>query len=135
MLSGKDLKVAVWLHLVENPSDLTDHLKALVDIALEGNHGHGDTITKTAIKGVRAKVAARTGEPKTTATLPDYVKGSGTSANPYRIEYPGYFLKSAPLGYTEYTKAELYRMGADRGLEVRTRMTKAELIAALEAAD
>ena len=143
MLRGNDIRLGAWLYLAElSPDEITPHIEALVDLALSEGYEHEGSITKTALKGVRAAVAARTGEPKTTAELPSYVLGDGTTGNPYRISFPSWALELPPppavrvsIDYSSYTKAVLYEMAKARGLAVVTRMTKAEIIAALEASD
>ena len=140
MLSGKALRVSIWKHLALNSDDLTPQLKALVDLAEEGKHTHKKTLTKTAIKQVRSKVGTRTGEPKTTAQLPEYVKGSGTAADPHFIEYPRYFIEvisddADRAKYEDMLKTDLYVMAKARGVHVTTKYTKAKIIAALRAAD
>lgn len=140
MLTGKDLRVSVWLHLVNNSGDLTPQLKALIDLAEEGKHTHKKPLTQSALRQVRSKVGARTGEPKSTASLPEYIKGSGTSADPHFIEYPTYFVEMAQTGadrvnYADMLKSDLYVLAKSRGLNVTTKHTKAKIIAALIAAD
>lgn len=145
MLNPHDMRVGVWLYMAGlDPAEITPHGLALVDLALTGAYEDGATITKTKLKNVRAAVAARTGEAKTTAILPTWVSGDGTTAAPYRVTFPPWAIELPPdpdppviivVVYETYTKAVLYEMAKARGLAVVTRMTKAEIVAALVAYD
>ena len=141
MLEGNDLKLAMWYHLAErDPADISDHDKALCDVLLSGAYGYGQELNKTKVKAIRGAIAARTGEAKAKAILPDWVEGNDDSG--YRIKFPAWVLelpepeaREVKVDYATYTKAVLYEMAKARGLAVITRMTKAEIVAALEAAD
>lgn len=145
MLTGNDMKVGIWCYLAElAPDEITPHVKALIDVALSGAYEDGATLSKAAVKNVRAAVAARTGEAKTAAILPDWVAGSGTAADPHSITFPLWARELPPIpeppapvavDYDSYAKTVLYQMAKARGLAVLTRMAKAEIVAALVAAD
>jgi len=67
-------------------------------------------------------------------------KSSHAVAAIFRAQAPITFLTSAPPpppagGYSDLSKLELYALAKDRDLAVIYRMTKGEILAALEAAD